>query len=119
MPLNHESTSGELLHALRLSEPQFLAMAPGLESAVAEAAGEVGIEVVMAGDGFRPPQPGDPASGSGPGADTGPETECAMLFTSGSTGPPKGCILNNSYFTRIGEWYAAVGGLCDLTPGEE
>lgn len=38
VPLNHEATSGELLHALRLSEPQFLAMAPGLESAVAEAA---------------------------------------------------------------------------------
>ena len=49
----------------------------------------------------------------------GPRSECALLYTSGSTGKPKGCILGNDYFTRFGEWYAGLGGLCALRPGEE
>ncbi len=49
----------------------------------------------------------------------GSHSECALLYTSGSTGKPKGCILNNDYFTRFGEWYAGLGGLCALRPGEE
>jgi len=35
----------------------------------------------------------------------GRETECAMLYTSGTTGQPKGCILTNDYFITAGEWY--------------
>ena len=46
-------------------------------------------------------------------------TECALLYTSGSTGKPKGCILSNEYFVEFGRWYAELGGLCALTPGQE
>ena len=44
-------------------------------------------------------------------------TECAMLFTSGSTGQPKGCVLSNEYFIAFGDWYRNVGGYCELHPG--
>ena len=50
---------------------------------------------------------------------TNQNTECAMLYTSGSTGQPKGCILTNEYFTVFGEWYRDLGGLCTLHPGKE
>jgi len=40
----------------------------------------------------------------------GRETECAMLYTSGTTGRPKGCLLTNDYFITAGEWYLALGG---------
>ncbi len=49
----------------------------------------------------------------------GVRTECALLYTSGTTGRPKACILPNRYFLRVGQWYAAVGGLAELHRGSE
>jgi acyl-CoA synthetase (AMP-forming)/AMP-acid ligase II len=47
------------------------------------------------------------------------EMEAALLYTSGTTGNPKGCILTNTYFLEAGRWYAEAGGLCALTSNGE
>jgi len=47
------------------------------------------------------------------------DTECALLYTSGTTGRPKGCVLPNEYFLWAGRWYAGIGGLCTVSPGKE
>ncbi|HEV2575050.1 MAG TPA: AMP-binding protein [Beijerinckiaceae bacterium] len=36
--------------------------------------------------------------------------ECALLFTSGSTALPKGCVLSNRYFIGVADWYVNQGG---------
>ncbi|GJL94870.1 MAG: ATP-dependent acyl-CoA ligase [Hyphococcus sp.] len=45
--------------------------------------------------------------------------EAAILYTSGTTGQPKGCILSNEYFRAIGDIYTNLGGHCVFEPGKE
>lgn len=46
-------------------------------------------------------------------------TECGLLYTSGTTGRPKGCVLPNAYYLIAGDWYLRAGGLCTIRPGLE
>jgi acyl-CoA synthetase (AMP-forming)/AMP-acid ligase II len=56
-----------------------------------------------------PPSPGPRADAS----------ECALLYTSGTTGQPKGCLLDDFYFLNVGRRYLELGGLCSVREGEE
>jgi crotonobetaine/carnitine-CoA ligase len=46
-------------------------------------------------------------------------TECGLLYTSGTTGRPKGCILTNLYYLNCGGWYRDLGGLVRFERGRD
>jgi crotonobetaine/carnitine-CoA ligase len=61
-----------------------------------------------------------PRRGAAPRAGTpGLETECSLLYTSGTTGRPKGCVLTNLYYLNCGAWYRDLGGLVQLAWGRD
>lgn len=45
--------------------------------------------------------------------------EAALLYTSGTTGTPKGCILTHNYFRQIADHYTSIGGHCSFRHGVE
>jgi acyl-CoA synthetase (AMP-forming)/AMP-acid ligase II len=47
----------------------------------------------------------------------GLNAECSLMYTSGTTGRPKACILTNLYYLEAGRWYASLGGLCAIRDG--
>src|SRR5213596_3212703 len=63
----------------------------------------------------RLPRPRVAAQSNAPGL----ATECSLLYTSGTTGRPKGCILTNFYYLNSGAWYRDLGGLVRFERGRE
>jgi acyl-CoA synthetase (AMP-forming)/AMP-acid ligase II len=64
-------------------------------------------------DGF--PAPLRPARAEQPGR----ASEACILYTSGTTGKPKGCVVDNEYYLQCGTHYAEIGGRLTLRHGEE
>ncbi|HEV8143667.1 MAG TPA: AMP-binding protein [Methylomirabilota bacterium] len=61
------------------------------------------------------PRPGPAPRAGAPGL----ETECSLMYTSGTTGRPKGCILSNLYYLNSGAWYRDLGGRVEIRRGQE
>lgn len=47
------------------------------------------------------------------------QTEAVLLYTSGTTGRPKCCVITNEYCFVAGNWYLSLGGRIDVRPANE
>ncbi len=115
VPLNAEATPSDLAYIVDDSGPVFVLALPervGLGEKIMTVAKNP-VRVVATTDLSTLPR--IEAKSTEPTA----ATECALLYTSGSTGAPKGCILSNDYFYVMGDWYRNLGHLCTMIPGTE
>ena len=118
VPINPDYRHDEMLYQMDHSEADLVvtiaARLPDLEAVARERTKP--LPVVPFED-FPPtlPRPGVAPSSGTPGLDT----ETSLLYTSGTTGRPKGCILTNFYYLNAGAWYGRLGGRIHIERGRE
>ncbi|NKI98088.1 AMP-binding protein [Novosphingobium sp. SG707] len=116
VPINPDLRMAELEYLIAHSEMSAAFSTPARLDALAAAASAAGSPMVAAApDGPLPPLPPHERIAAAPDW----ESEAALLYTSGTTGQPKGCVLTNTYFLYSGDWYGDVGGLIALRTGQE
>jgi len=120
VPLNPDHRGGEIRYTLSHAGVDLAVCAPQRLRAVAEAIADDEalrrlplVDVETLGSGLPAAPPGR-ASGA-----QGLHAEAAILYTSGTSGRPKGCVLSNEYVLNAGAWYRDVGGLLSFKPGQD
>jgi acyl-CoA synthetase (AMP-forming)/AMP-acid ligase II len=119
VPINPDYRPAEIAHVLHDSDADLAvtvaARTGQLREGIAASGRSIAIDVLEdLAAGFTAAR--RPAPLSGP---VDPQSEASLLYTSGTTGRPKGCILSHGYELTTGNWYRNLGGRLTLEDGRE
>ncbi len=114
VPINPDLRTAELEYMIGNAEPALIISVPeriGMLTSASEASG-ISLSSITPSDDIPEPRANAVVASL---TDAGADREAAVLYTSGTTGKAKGCVLANSYFLEVGRWYATLEGIVSLT----
>ncbi|MDX2202871.1 MAG: AMP-binding protein [Hyphomicrobiaceae bacterium] len=115
VPINPDLRASELEYVVAHSEMVAAVAIPERIDDLRSAARAGGRDLPVLAPNAAVPRIGAPR----PRAPASRDSECALLYTSGTTSRPKGCVLTNTYYLNSAEWYLGAGGLMAMREGCE
>mgnify|MGYP003334356501 CR=1 FL=1 len=118
VPINPDYRPSELAYVLRDSAADLLVVGSEFLDLAQEGQeqNDKKTPILVLSENFTPPAPKRPPPHNGTPT---PDGEASLLYTSGTTGRPKGCILSHEYELSVGHWYAEIGGRLNIREGVE
>lgn len=118
VPLNPEFRHDDLTYVLDHSEVDLIISLPQHIPAMTVAVSSLGRRIPVANSqAFA--ETIDRATRPGRSSPPGRGSESVLMYTSGTTGMPKGCIIDNEYFFFAADRYLSIGGMATVRHGEE